>query len=170
MLLRTDFRSWLYAVDKGATSMWERWDAIRHDGSIHTGAMDTAPEGQEDSSMISFNHYAYGAVVDWIYRNVAGISGSDGFRQVSVQPTVVAGMTYAKGKVESRYGTTAVEWQLQDSGVLEVLVQVPFGVTASLTLPTTASSAVLVNGGELKNTLGYGSHRILVTNPQIIRK
>jgi alpha-L-rhamnosidase len=143
MLLRTDFRSWLYAVDRGATTMWERWDAIRHDGTIHTGAMDTNPEGQDDASMISFNHYAYGAVVDWMYRNVAGISGDHGFRKITVQPTIAQGMTYAKGMVESRYGTAAVEWQLQDSGVLEVVIKVPFGVTAELVLPKSSSSSVV---------------------------
>ena len=170
MLLRTDFRSWLYAVDRGATTMWERWDAIRHDGTIHTGAMDTNPEGQDDASMISFNHYAYGAVVDWMYRNVAGISGDHGFRKITVQPTIAQGMTYAKGMVESRYGTAAVEWQLQDSGVLEVIVTVPFGVTAELVLPKSATSSVLVNGVASEKPLGYGIHRVLVTNPSIVSK
>ena len=66
MLLRHELPSWLYQVDRGATTVWERWDAIRADGSIHDGVMHM-PNG--DSQMLSFNHYAYGAVVDWVYRH-----------------------------------------------------------------------------------------------------
>lgn len=171
MLMRRDFRSWLYAVDRGATSMWERWDAIRADGSIHTGAMDTAPEGQDDSSMISFNHYAYGAVVDWIYRNVSGISGSDGFRNISIQPAPARGFSFANGCIETRYGNATVAWQLQDSGVLEIKATIPFGASATLDLPVTEASQVFVDGAnaEANSTLGYGCHLIQVTNPLIIQ-
>ena len=76
MLLRREPPSWLYQVDQGATTVWERWDAILPDGSIHPGTMRAARvthEGQE-SHMLSFNHYAYGAVIDWVYRNVAGLA------------------------------------------------------------------------------------------------
>ena len=76
MLLRHEVPSWLYQVDQGATTVWERWDAIRPDGSIHPGTMTSPPDVPESESgeghMLSFNHYAYGAVVDWVYRHVAG--------------------------------------------------------------------------------------------------
>ena len=77
MLLRRRHPSWLYQVEMGATSIWERWDAIRPDGSIHPGDM-APPPGMEDQDgpqghMLSFNHYAYGAVIDWVYRHLAGL-------------------------------------------------------------------------------------------------
>ena len=76
MLLRQEMPSWLYQVRQGATTVWERWDAIRPDGSIHPGTMTTPPEMAEraegdEPHMLSFNHYAYGAVIDWVYRHVA---------------------------------------------------------------------------------------------------
>ena len=93
MLLRRQHPSWLYQVEMGATTVWERWDAIRPDGSIHPGAMATPPgmDDQEGGSghMLSFNHYAYGAVVDWIYRHLAGIApdrARPGYRHVVFAP------------------------------------------------------------------------------------
>ena len=73
MLQRREAPSWLYQVDRGATTVWERWDAIRPDGSIHPGRMapnPIDPDGGE-GHMLSFNHYAYGAVIDWVYRHLA---------------------------------------------------------------------------------------------------
>ena len=78
MLLRHEVPSWLYQVDQDATTVWERWDAIRPDGSIHPGTMSSPPDVPESESgeghMLSFNHYAYGAVIDWVYRHVAGLA------------------------------------------------------------------------------------------------
>ena len=82
MLLRTGVRSWLYQVANDATTVWERWDAIKPDGSIHDGRMtpfegagDAAERGDgNEPHMLSFNHYAYGAVIDWVYRNVGGVA------------------------------------------------------------------------------------------------
>ncbi len=77
MLLRRETPSWLYQVDQGATTVWERWDAILPDGSIHPGTMTPARRATTAARtrhMLSFNHYAYGAVIDWVYRHVAGLS------------------------------------------------------------------------------------------------
>ena len=75
MVLRRDAPSWLYQVDRGATTVWERWDAILPDGSIHGGDMDAGRRAVgESGSMLSFNHYAYGAMIDWVYRTVAGLA------------------------------------------------------------------------------------------------
>ncbi len=76
MLLRRDDPSWLYQVEQGATTVWERWDAIRPDGSIHPGTMAPPPDmtGSDEEHMLSFNHYAYGAVIDWVYRHLAGLA------------------------------------------------------------------------------------------------
>ncbi|MGZ4612828.1 MAG: alpha-L-rhamnosidase-related protein [Kineosporiaceae bacterium] len=83
MLLRREMPSWLYQVTKGATTVRERWDAIRPDGSIHDGRLDLPDH--EGGQMLSFNHYAYGAVIDWVYRTVAGIApdpAAPGYRHV----------------------------------------------------------------------------------------
>ena len=88
MLLRQAAPSWLYQVVQGATTVWERWDAIRPDGSIHPGTMQAIEgESEPDGHMLSFNHYAYGAVVEWVYRHVAGIAPDlPGYRRIRFAP------------------------------------------------------------------------------------
>src|SRR5262249_29871525 len=113
MLLCRDAPSWLYQVDQGATTVWERWDPILPDGSIHPGTM-THLEGDEsptEAHMLSFNHYAYGAVIDWVYRHVAGLAPTleaPGYRCVIVAPRPHAAIGWAKASVESAYGTVAI--------------------------------------------------------------
>ena len=98
MLLRREAPSWLYQVDRGATTVWERWDAILPDGSIHSGAMDALPSEEadrEEGSMLSFNHYAYGAMIDWVYRTVGGLApdpDDPGYRTVHVAPRPAEGL------------------------------------------------------------------------------
>ncbi len=170
MLLRREIRSWLYQVDSGATTIWERWDAIREDGSIHTGDMATENEHQEDASMISFNHYAYGAVIDWVYHYVAGIARdpeSPGYKKFVVSPRPTESIGFAKATVESKYGPISIDWKL-DEGDLQIKLVVPFGTRAVLDLPTSESSTVKINGivhnGE---ELTNGEHLIIVSNPEV---
>lgn len=170
MLMRHKFRSWLYAIEMGATSIWERWDAIQEDGSIHTGS---AEESEEESSMISFNHYAYGAVVDWIYRNLGGlapISDSPGYRRVAVAPRPPVGIDSASVSIESPFGLIALDWDVTSNGNLEGNLSVPFGVTAVIDLPTTANSKILINGSEVENRteLLSGSFAIVVSEPALV--
>lgn len=170
MLMRREIRSWLYQVDKDATTIWERWDAIREDGSIHAGEMNTANEGQEDPSMISFNHYAYGAVVDWVYRNVAGLSPIEpGYQVTRVAPRPASGFSYARASLETTFGKLAIDWQLTPNGDLAIELEVPFGAVAELDLPTTVSSSVTTNGATGHDSkLKHGKHTILVSNPSVI--
>jgi alpha-L-rhamnosidase len=174
MLMRRDFRSWLYAVDKGATTMWERWDAIREDGSIHSGDMDTNPEGQEDASMISFNHYAYGAVVDWMYRNVGGlapVNESPGYRLISVAPIPAEGLAFASTSIETGFGKAALNWELNSQGELAARLEIPFGSQARLCLPVTTESKIFCNGSEVANgdLLAHGTHQIRLTKPAVVQ-
>lgn len=167
MLLRREAPSWLYQVDRGATTVWERWDAIRPDGTIHTGAMDTV----SDDIMVSFNHYAYGSMVDWVYRNVAGLeprADGPGYRAVTVRPRPAADVTWARAGIETRAGRLAVDWRLTDDGPLEVGLTVPFGTTAVLDLPTTPGSRVLLDGRPAPARLTHGTHRITVTEPAVV--
>lgn len=173
MLMRRSFRSWLYAVDKGATTMWERWDAIREDGSIHSGAMETNPEGQDDSSMISFNHYAYGAVADWIFRNLGGLAPKvedPGYRSVDVAPLPAVGFAFANTKLRTSFGEIQLKWQITESGLFVADLEIPFGVTANLSLPVSGKSISRINGTEVGSELQlkYGSYRAVVTNPALV--
>ena len=114
MLLRLEAPSWLYQVEMGATTVWERWDALAPDGTIHSGDMAT----DDSSGMLSFNHYAYGAVVDWIYRYVGGIAPTverPGYRRVVVAPRPATAITWAKASVESRLGPVSIDWRLNGS-------------------------------------------------------
>jgi alpha-L-rhamnosidase len=138
MLLREEMPSWLYPISKGATTIWERWNGIMPDGSINGGAMDSTAEGSGES-MISFNHYAYGAVVDWIYRNIGGIAPTaPGYENVSIAPHPHPLITSSKAALQTGYGRIAVDWHLVDDeidGPLDISLEIPFGVTATLDGP-----------------------------------
>jgi len=173
MLMRREIRSWLYQVDQNATTIWERWDAIKADGSFHSGGMDTASDLQEDASMISYNHYAYGAVIDWVYRNVAGlvpVLDKPAYEKVVIAPKPAEGFTFTEASIDTRFGNLSIHWALQESGDLAIKLTVPFGSTAELNLPTTSTSKVFVDGLMSENgaQLTHGEYVIVVTNPEVI--
>lgn len=125
LLNRTKYPSWLYPVTKGATTIWERWDGIKPDGSF------------QDPEMNSFNHYAYGAIGEWMYRVVAGIELDEshpGYKHILIQPQPGGGLTYAKASVESMYGRVASGWKIAD-GEFTLTVEVPPNTTATVRLP-----------------------------------
>ncbi|AQX17194.1 hypothetical protein BCR15_07710 [Tessaracoccus lapidicaptus] len=160
MLLRREAPSWLYQVDRGATTVWERWDAILPDGSIHGGDMDIADGG----SMLSFNHYAYGAMIDWVYRTLAGLAPAEpGYRTVLVAPRPTAAITWAEASIETAFGPVAIAWRLSGD-TLDLDLTVPVGSTAVLDLPLTAGSRV---DGADGDTLGPGTHHLTVYHPRV---
>ncbi len=175
MLLCREVPSWLYQVDQGATTVWERWDAIRPDGSIHPGSMssvDGSQSGDGDPHMLSFNHYAYGAVIDWVYRHVAGIGpdrGQPGYRHVVLSPQPASQITRARASIDTPYGDASIDWQIDTAGDLVVDVELPFGTTGTFVPPTTARSRVSIDGasGDVSLHLLPGPHRLVVTNPRI---
>ncbi len=176
MLMRRHHPSWLYQVEMGATSIWERWDAIRPDGSIHPGDM-AAPPGMEDEEgagghMLSFNHYAYGAVIDWVYRHLAGLAPDrtrPGYRHVFFAPRPPAGIEWARASVQTALGKTAISWQIEPSGELSADIVLPFGASGTFIAPMTDESQVLCDGVDSGHEvpLGPGSHRLSVTSPRI---
>ena len=176
MLLRRASPSWLYQVAQGATTVWERWDAILPDGSIHSGRMAAPPgmpESAVDDIMLSFNHYAYGAVIDWVNRWVAGISpdaSRPGYRHVVFAPRPGAGIEHAEGSVESALGTVAISWRVAE-GSLRAAVELPFGTTGTFDAPLTATSTVSLAGRPTESpvALGPGRHELVVTDPRIAR-
>jgi alpha-L-rhamnosidase len=115
--------SWLYPVTMGATSMWERWDSMLPDGSINTG------------DMTSFNHYALGAVADFLHRRVAGLApGAPGYRTIDVRPIPGGGLTSAAATYRTPHGDAKVSWTRVD-GVFSLEVDVPDGCDAVVALP-----------------------------------
>ena len=176
MLLRREMPSWLYQVEQGATTIWERWDAILPDGSIHSGAMSTPPdmpttEGHEPN-MLSFNHYAYGAVMDWVYRHVAGIApdpARPGYRAVTFAPQPAVGIDWARGSIDSPYGRLAIDWRIDGAGMLRADVELPFGSSGTFVAPMTSDSWVTVDGatGTKRSMLGPGRHRVSVSAARV---
>jgi alpha-L-rhamnosidase len=123
LLLTETCPSWLYQVSMGATTLWERWDSMLPDGSINPG------------DMTSFNHYAYGAVADFLHRVVGGLAPTGpGYRSFAVAPRPGGGLRHCSTRHETPYGPARVDWQRLD-GRLEVTVEVPVGSTAVITLP-----------------------------------
>ncbi len=123
MLLEVSCPSWLYPVTMGATTIWERWDSMLPDGSINPG------------EMTSFNHYALGAVADWIHRTVGGIAPLEpGYRRVLIAPRPSGDITWAKSSLESPQGKISVEWSVAGEE-LSVFVALPEGVSGVVDLP-----------------------------------
>jgi alpha-L-rhamnosidase len=124
LLLQQECPSWLYSVTMGATTIWERWDSMLPDGTINPG------------QMTSFNHYALGAVADWMHRVIGGIAPlAPGYSEVLIAPQPGGGLTWARASLETRHGRIAVRWEQQSSDALEVEVEVPEGVSALVRLP-----------------------------------
>ena len=136
LLLQKSYPSWLYPITRGATTMWERWDGIRPDSSF------------EDAGMNSFNHYAFGAVGDWMYRTIGGISldpHAPGAKHVRIAPHPGGGLTYARASLETLYGTLSSAWR-QDGQRFVLNVTVPPNTTADVVLPGTTVPVTVGSG------------------------
>jgi alpha-L-rhamnosidase len=139
LLLQRNDPSWLYAVTMGATTIWERWDSMLPDGSINPG------------QMTSFNHYAFGAVADWMHRVVGGIAPlAPGYREVLVAPQPGGGLTDVRTSLETPHGRVAVHWSIIDDR-LQVEADIPVGVRAIVRLPGQTDIAI-PNGGHVDHT------------------
>lgn len=134
LLQQTDCPSWLYMVESGGTTIWERWDALRPDGTVNID--DLTGGGETDSGgMVSFNHYAAGAVGDWLYRRIAGIEPVDGgYRRFRVAPRPGGGLTSARARVLTPYGAAGSSWTIV-GGVMSLTVEVPVSTECEVELP-----------------------------------
>lgn len=124
LLLKDDFPSWLYQVKMGATTVWEHWDGIRPDGTMWSPDMN------------SFNHYAYGAVAEWMFRVMGGIDTSDenaGFKHSILYPHIGGDITSASVSYLSPYGKVRAEWKLWGNEVEETF-EIPHNTTATVKL------------------------------------
>jgi len=125
LLLQED-QQWLYQVDRGATTIWEHWDAIKEDGSFWS------------ERMLSFNHYACGSIGQWLYEGIAGINCDEerpGYKHIIIEPIVDERLTDARALYESIHGTIRSEWCLAGDGRLILEVEVPANATATVTIP-----------------------------------
>ena len=126
LLLNEDYPSWLFAVKMGATTIWERWNSILPDGKI------------SGTDMNSLNHYAYGSIVEWLYRCVLGIqadSNQPGYKHFFLIPQPSAQLGKAEGYYQSVSGRIESAWEILADGQLDFAFRVPFGTTANITLP-----------------------------------
>jgi alpha-L-rhamnosidase len=134
LLLQTHCPSWLYPVTMGATTVWERWDSMLPDGSVNPG------------EMTSFNHYALGAVADFLHRIVAGLApAAPGYRRVQIAPQPGGGLTHASARHLSPHGQIDVSWT-RDERTLRIEVHLPAGVEGDLHVPGTTEVRPLVSG------------------------
>ncbi|NLW11816.1 MAG: family 78 glycoside hydrolase catalytic domain [Clostridiaceae bacterium] len=135
LLLRDDFPSWLYQVKKGATTIWEHWDGIKPDGSMWSPDMN------------SFNHYAYGAVAEWIYRVIGGLEVDEkapGFKHSIIQPHIGGNLEYAKTSYMTPYGKIETHWR-QENNEIKLQIRIPHNTRATILLNSVEN--VIDNGG-----------------------
>lgn len=130
LLMQRECPSWLYPVTQGATTIWERWDSLMPNGRVNPGGMT------------SFNHYAFGAVADWLHRSVAGLAPSEpGYRRLRVEPLPGGGLTLAQASHLTPYGRASVAWRLEGAELV-VDVVVPPNCHADVRLPGQAAAEV----------------------------
>ncbi|HEY3370798.1 MAG TPA: glycoside hydrolase family 78 protein [Prolixibacteraceae bacterium] len=135
LLNRKDYPSWLYPVTQGATTIWERWDGQKPDGSF------------QDVGMNSFNHYAYGAIGEWLYRYVAGMDIDPlvpGYKHILLAPHAGGGLTNADAEFTSLYGKVKSAWKI-DGNDFVYNVTVPSNTTATVSLPSAKADQLTVN-------------------------
>ena len=157
LLLNETYPSWGYMLSKGATTWWERWNG------------DTG-----DPGMNSYNHYAFGSVMAWVYRSVAGIDTSTngaGYREIVVRPLLDPRLTHARGEYDSVYGRIVSDWNSKPSKSFSINLTIPANTKAKLYLPAIPNARVLEDNhpvdaipqaGSLVVQLGSGSYHLEV--------
>jgi len=136
LLMQQKCPSWLYPVTMGATTIWERWDSLLPNGSVNPG------------DMTSFNHYALGAVADWIHRTIGGIApATPGYKCIKIAPRPGGGLTHASASHLTPYGMVKCEWKIED-GHIEVKAVVPPNTTANVYLPGKEKETIEVGSGQ----------------------
>lgn len=168
LLLQEKYPSWLYPVKMGATTIWERWDGIKPDGTFQVPSMN------------SYNHYAYGAIGDWMYRVMVGLDTYEdgtGYKHSKIEPHIGGGFTNAAASLQTYYGKLSNSWKLTgDQLVMEV--EVPVNTTATVFVPAKSADAITESGapltqskdiklletkeGSVKLSLGSGKYQFAV--------
>jgi alpha-L-rhamnosidase len=147
LLLQETYPSWLYPVKMGATTIWERWDGQKTDSTF------------QDAGMNSFNHYAYGAIGDWMYRVSAGIETiTPGYKNLLIQPHPAKNLSFSKATFESQYGTVASGWERKENRIT-VKVKIPANATATIVLPVNDAGNITENGKGITGNSNFSGIR-----------
>jgi alpha-L-rhamnosidase len=173
LLLQETYPSWLYSISKGATTIWEHWDGIKPDGTFWSDNMN------------SYNHYAYGAIGEWMYRYLAGLDMNEteaAYKRIQIRPLIMhEGLTYVRAALESPYGTIHSGWSV-DGSRSTIDVTIPVNTTAELLLPKNLSQDIKESSGPIDSiegilavneteehvilTIGSGSYCFSIENGQ----
>ena len=132
LLLQETYPSWLYPVKMGATTIWERWDGIKPDSTFQVPSMN------------SFNHYAYGAIGDWMYRVMVGVDTYEdgpGYKHIKIQPHIGGGFTHAAAHLVTNYGTVLVFWEVEP-GKVKLSIDIPSNTTATVYIPSLDAASI----------------------------
>ncbi len=136
LLLQDTYPSWLYPVKMGATTIWERWDGQKPDSTFETPGMN------------SFNHYAYGAIGDWMYREMVGLDTYEdgvGYKHIKIQPHIGGGFTFASASLHTNYGKLSNSWKVEN-GQVSMDVEIPVNTTATVYIPSTDAGTIKESG------------------------
>jgi alpha-L-rhamnosidase len=177
LLMNETYPSWLYPVKNGATTIWERLDGIKTDKTF------------EDPGMNSFNHYAYGAIGDWMYSDIAGINVDEeapGFHKMIIAPQPGGGLTREAAELETPYGTVRSAWNIISNNTFIMDVTIPANTTALVTLPSTSGQVTesginilhdpdinaldKIGNNAVQLTLGSGTYHFAYTYKPVIIK
>jgi len=169
LLLNEDFPSWLYAVNLGATTIWERWNSLNPDGSIRAPKINPADaDGSARSAkMNSLNHYAYGSIVEWMYRDMCGLNpcargdAVPGFRHALIAPKPDRSLEWARARYRSAAGVYESGWRFDGEGYITIDVLIPFNASATVVLPNADKNRLLVNGQPAHDVTQDGSNVVL---------
>ena len=142
LLNRKEYPSWLYPVTQGATTIWERWDGQKPDGSFQSVGMN------------SFNHYAYGAIGEWMYSYIAGIKIDElhpGYKHFYLEPHVGGELTNASASINTLYGKVVSNWT-DDGNTFNYSVEIPANTTSTMVLENAEEDTIEINDSMLKES------------------
>lgn len=140
-MLNEKYPGWINCVNLGATTIWERWNSILQDGSI------------SGTGMNSLNHYAYGTVAEFMYKNIAGIKSEEiGFKKVIFEPIVDGRLKSVQCEYDSASGKYISEWVVNNDGTVSVKFEVPFNCTATIKLPNYNGEVINMEAGKFELT------------------
>lgn len=160
LLLKEDYPSWLYQVKMGATTIWEHWDGIKPDGSMWSPDMN------------SFNHYAYGAIADWMFKEICGIAPDEnkpGFEHFYISPQI-GSFEYAEAKINSNYGLISSRWEKKKDGVVSLKFIIPVNTSATVQLSDckevldTSGIEFLRTDNTFKGNVKSGTYEVIFNN------
>lgn len=145
LLFQDECPSWLYEVKMGATTMWEAWQAVFPDGK---------------PTAVSYNHYAFGCVGDWMYKNIAGINAtSPGYKSIAIRPELDDRITFAKGSLKTMYGKVISDWKIENDTMTFHIV-IPANTTAEIYLPKAELKHVSEAGNLINNSEKYDAAQV----------